>query len=79
MLRRCGQGRWAPDLDELQAVESRVQGGQFVSERMSDVENCARLIRRAQGLHHFVCSPENAGDQLSDGLVAICDAAVVGG
>src|SRR5215218_3490837 len=49
-------------LDELHTVESRVCDGQLVGERLSDVEDRARLVRGVERLRASVCSTEHAGD-----------------
>ena len=54
--------------DESQTVELRVCDGQLVGERLSDVEDRARLVRGVDGLRASVGLMEHAADQTVDRL-----------
>ena len=54
--------------DESQTVELRVCDGQLVGERLSDVEDRARLVWGVDGLRASVGLMEHAADQPVDRL-----------
>jgi hypothetical protein len=63
--------------DEAEAVESRVAGGQLVSEQVRHTEDRARLARFVSGLRRLVCSTKHASDELVDRLWIALDERVI--